>query len=87
MNCLNSLIIEGRVTEKCSTGRFKLATWRTYRDGSGNEVEHTCVFDVAGGCAHDFEIGTRLRVVGKIECDPTFKSVWIVPEHIEIQRS
>ena len=86
MNCINSLVIEGRVAEKSDTGRFKLATWRTRRDESGNEFEHTCVFDVAGGGIRDLETGTRIRIVGRLECDPTFKSVWIVPEHIDIQR-
>lgn len=81
MNMLNSLVLEGKVIEKCKvtedsngaqTGSMTVATERYYRNAKGNTETEISYFDVivAGNLipfAVKLEVGRGLRIVGRLK--------------------
>lgn len=81
MNNMNSLIIEGNVTEKpkleilCNGTKFcpvNIAVFRSYKNSSGDFEEEVSYFDIitygkmAEICSNDCEKGRGIRVVGRL---------------------
>lgn len=80
MNCMNSLIIEGNITEKpklelCNGTKLcsvNIAVSRTYKNSAGDFEEEVSYFDIitygnmAETCSAYCEKGRGIRVVGRL---------------------
>ena len=85
MNGLNSLIIEGEVTEiNKDVSQLTLAYQRTTQNAIS--IFHFLVnYPVSYGFDERLKVGSKIRLVGRLEQNVITDNVAIIAEHIEIK--
>lgn len=81
MNALNSIIIEGTVTE-VDGENFSISVPRYYKDAEGNNVEHISVFKCKS--IRPVKKDKQVRIVGRLHSENG--EVSVIVEHMEIRK-